>query len=322
MPKPSFLHELHAQFSVPVEAVHVLIDRATGEQPTHLERIVNGYDNEVYRVDFDGDRSVFVRIRRHGRGDLDRETWAMGLAREAGVPVPRVLLESSVEDRDGQRPAMVVEGASGDVLAELLPRLSPQDRRTALADLGRVLRNLHSVKTPGVWRPNDRELWPDPQELRRGFIAERTAERVHLVAAGLSPDEVDRTVSLLGASLDTPPLADFVLCHGDVTPDHIFIGSDLRVSGLIDWGMWHGGSSVGELAYVASWAFTEPDLTSLLTGYGSSAIDGSLRKALALSLVNNLVGHIAHHVTIGDADGTANVTKSLRRALAEIPPDA
>lgn len=181
-----------------------------------------------------------------------------------------------------------------------------------LTDLGRVLKTLHSVKTAGVWRPGGHGQSPDPHQLRRGFIAERTAERPRLIEAGLSSTEVDNTIAVLGTSPDTPPLTDFVLCHGDVTPEHIFIGPDHRVSGLIDWGGWHGGSPVGELAYVASWAFAEPDLTTLITGYGWTT-DRPLREALARSLVNNLVGHVAHHVSIGDIEGTTNVTRSLRR---------
>lgn len=315
MTTQSFLAHWHAQVSVGLEAVLLLVARATGTQPADVTQIVNGYDNEVYRADLSKDHGVFVRIgRRHGKA-FDKETWAMSLAREAGVPVPTVLLTTSVEDDHGGRPAMVVERAHGEVLADLLPRLSAADRYTVLADLGRVLKTLHSTKTAGVWRPDDQGTWPDPPEMRRSFIAERTAEQPHLVAAGLSSSEVDHAIALLGTSPDTPPLADFVLCHGDVTPDHIFIDSHHHVSSLIDWGMWHGGSCVGELAYVASWAYAEPDLSALLAGYGLT-LDQPLREALARSLVNNLVGHVAHHVTIGDAAGTANVTKSLRRALA------
>lgn len=308
---------LHAQFTTPTATVRRLMERATGGQPTGLEQVVNGYDNEVYRVDLAGHRRVFVRLRRGGNDSFSQELWAMDLAREAGVPVPRVVFDGFVEDKGGTRPAMVMEGAPGQVLADLLPRLSPSDRYSTLADLGSVLRQLHSVNTPGVWRPDQSGTWPNAEELRRGFVADRIAEREHLVTAGLTADEVDRTIALLGAAPDTPPVAGFVLCHGDVTPDHIFIDPELRVSALIDWGMWHGGSAVGELAYVSSWAFAEPDLSAILKGYGGSLFDGSPRRALALSLVNNLVGHVAHHVTIGDTEGAANVTASLRRALVD-----
>lgn len=311
----SFLTEWHAQVSVPPHVVEGLVARGTGQPSKALEQVVNGYDNEVYRAELMDRTSVFVRVGRRPGEVFPGETWAMGQAREAGVPVPRLLLETSVEGEADPRPAMVVEGARGEALTHLLPRLGASDRAAVLADLGRVLKTLHSVRTPGVWRPDRDGSWPNPHEVRRGFVAERLAERPHLITAGLTANEVDQIVGVLGTSPDTPPLANFVLCHGDATPDHIFVNAELSVSSIIDWGMWHGGSAVGELAYVASWAFTEPDLDALLTGYGT-ALDGSLHEALARSLVNNLVGHVAHHVSIGDAQGTANVTRSLRRALA------
>ncbi|WP_157973744.1 phosphotransferase family protein [Desertihabitans aurantiacus] len=315
MPEESFLAGWHAQVSLPVDAIRVLLADATEDRPAQLEQVVNGYDNEVYRAELSSGSTVFVRVGRQPDELFDGETWAMRQAREAGVPVPQVLLETSVETSTGRRPAMVVASAPGVALAQLLPRLSTTDRAMVLANLGRVLARLHSVRTPGVWRPDHAGSWPDPHELRRDFVARRLAERPHLVAAGLSPTEVERIVALLGDSPDVPPLTGFVLCHGDATPDHLFIDTDLRVSSVIDWGMWHGGSPVGDLGSVASWAHSEPDLDALLAGYGTP-LDRSLRERLARSIVNSLVGQVAHHVTIGDVRGTANVTSSLRRALA------
>ncbi len=75
--------------------------------------------------------------------------------------------------------------------------------------------------------------------------------------------------------------------------------SMLRWSGtwLIDWGMWHAGSRIGELAYVAT-AFGWEDLQPVLQGYGySPASDGNdLQRQLATTLAVQLIGHIAHHV--------------------------
>ena len=42
-----------------------------------------------------------------------------------------------------------------------------------------------------------------------------------------------------------------VLCHGDVSPVHVFVDPEMQVVGLIDWGMWHGGPAVSELAGLA-----------------------------------------------------------------------
>ena len=42
--------------------------------------------------------------------------------------------------------------------------------------------------------------WPNPDELRHGFIGERRAEREQLVSAGLTVAEVDRAIELLDVS--------------------------------------------------------------------------------------------------------------------------
>lgn len=284
--------------------------------------MIGGYDNEVYRVTLVDDSNIFLRVQRPGHPSFDHEIMAMDLARDAGVPVPAVLLTANVRDGQDERSAMVLATAPGRSLIEVLPSLSSAGRAAVLTNFGCVLRRLHSVAMPGVWRPDDQGEWPDPHEVRRGFIAERRMERPQLVAAGLSSKEVEQAISLLGKSPDTPPLSDFVLCHGDATPEHIFVNSDLVISGLIDWGMWHGGSPIGELAYVASWAYAEADLAALLGGYGEDYADvQSVGRAMAISLVNQLVGHIAHHVSLGDNDGTVSNTRALRRALARLSPD-
>ena len=122
-------------------------------------------------------------------------------------------------------------------------------------------------------------------------------------------------MALLEVSPD-PPHTGFVLCHGDVSSEHVFVDARLRVSGLIDWGMWHAGSRIGELASVAT-AFGWDDLQPVLQGYGySPARDGNdLQRQLATTLAVQLIGHVAHHVGIGDPDGAASNVAAVRQAL-------
>lgn len=141
--------------------------------------------------------------------------------------------------------------------------------------------------------------------------------------------EVDRVMALLEASPD-PPRAGFVLCHGDVNAEHVFVDAQQEVSGLIDWGMWHSGSRTGELAHVADtfgWADLDPVLQEY--GYGAPKEDNELRQRLATTLAVQLIGHIAHHVVIGDLADAASNVRSVRRALrvldgtaADCPPAA
>jgi aminoglycoside phosphotransferase (APT) family kinase protein len=269
----------------------------------------------VYRVRLAGESVVYVRIRRHGEGTLEQEAWAMGLARAGGVPVPEVLAVDPACDAADGHPVPVVAAARGQQLEEALATASDPERYELLSGVGGVLARSHSIDMPGVWRPGDDGEWPNPDEVRRGFAAERRGEHDQLVAAGMSPQEVDQVMALLEASPD-PPLTGFVLCHGDVSSEHVFVDSKLRVSGLIDWGMWHAGSRIGELASVAT-AFGWDDLQPVLRGYGySPATDSNdLQRQLATTLAVQLIGHIAHHVGIGDSDGAASNVAAVRQAL-------
>lgn len=315
MTQSRFLADLHAGFETPRDRVVTLVRRLTEAGVGDLRRIVRGYDNEVYRVDLDTGAVAFVRIQRQG-GAFDGELWAMEQARDHGVPVPAVVGVGAIDDQDGERAVMVVSPAPGVQLKESLPGLSPADRRAALTDLGRVLERLHAVRTPGVWRPDHEGHWPDPMEVRHGFARDRRAEHDQLVAAGLSDAEIEQTFAMLEVSPD-PPERDFVLCHGDVSPEHVFVDADLRVSCLIDWGMWHGGSVIGELAYVAA-TFSPDDTAAVLTRHGYDPADDDLRRRITRTVVTQRIGYIAHHVSVGDHENTERNVATLRRALAEL----
>ena len=315
MAKTPFLADLHSRFGLARSQVVEVAARAVGREVEGVERLARGYDNEVYQVRLAGELVVYVRIRRHGEGTLEQEAWAMGLARAAGVPVPDILAVDPACDAADGHPVMVVAAAPGQQLEAAMTTASDPERDELLSGVGEVLARLHSIDMPGVWRPGYNGLWPDPDEVRRGFAAERRGEHDQLLAAGMSLQEVDQVMALLEVSPD-PPLTGFVLCHGDVSTEHVFVDSKRQVTGLIDWGMWHAGSRTGELASVAA-AFGWEDLQPALQGYGySPASDGNnLQRQLATTLVVQLIGHIAHHVRIKDSDGAASNVAAVRQAL-------
>lgn len=149
-------------------------------------------------------------------------------------------------------------------------------------------------------------------------MAERTSQRPHLVTAGLTPAELDAVMEQIGRSPDTPVTTTPVLCHGDLHASHVFVDDDLELCGIIDWGMWHGGSVIGELAAM-SMGYAAEDFEVILAGYGTAVTDvSSLRRRLAVSMINQAIGHIAWHESIGNAGGTEHYVAVVRRALAEI----
>jgi len=153
MTSSSFLREMHAHVRTDPDRVAVLVRTATRGDVESVRRVVNGYDNEVYRVTVVNRGQVYVRIGRHGEGNFDGERWAMAQAREAGVPVPDVLAIDRIVSDDAERDAMVVEAATGLAFETVEDRLSTRQRAAVLLDLGRVLARLHAVRMPGMWRP-------------------------------------------------------------------------------------------------------------------------------------------------------------------------
>lgn len=316
MPPSSFLTELHSRFGAPRDLVLEVAERATGRRLENLQRVVNGYDNEVYRAEF-ADGAAYVRIGRHAQSDFEQEAWAMQQARTTGVPVPEILELGRITPDDGVREIMVVRAAAGRPLETVLDALTDQERHQAMIALGETLRSLHDIDTPGMWRPDARGRWPDVDELRRGYIADRRDERGQLVRAGLTDAEIEQTYLLLEEFPGRAPIEP-VLCHGDLRPDHIFLDDDCTVSALIDWGMWHGGSVIGEFADLSQ-SLTETDLDAVLAGQGAGTMnDPVLRRDIAVWVANQLIGHIAHHVTIGDLEGTRSNVAHLRSALSEL----
>ena len=63
-------------------------------------------------------------------------------------------------------------------------------------------------------------------------------------------------------------------------------------------------------------AFGWDDLQPVLQGYGYTAGESNdLQRQLATTLAVQLIGHIAHHVGIGDPDGAAGNVAAVRQAL-------
>lgn len=347
MEASEFLQQFHAGFATSREVVLDLVATATGHASLsgagliRLSRIVDGYDNEVYRADLGVPRQrdptvVYVRIRRYGEGTFDEEAQAMAWAREAGVPVPEVIMTCELATpsnpsipsdpadpgrRGTARGVMVVAAASGRSLDTTFEALSPGRRDQVLTNLGRTLAQLHAVATPGWWRP-DGESWPTAEQLRDGYIRGRRTERDHLIHAGLTTSEIERTYAALDTFLDAQAAPDRrgpVLCHGDLHPRHVFVDDDLDVTALIDWAMWHGGEAAGEFAGVwKSFGYDALSPILQIEGFGdrpgATPIHARYRRQLA-ALAHQQIGHIAHHVTIGDIHGTEVNVAHLRDAL-------
>lgn len=307
----------HDTFGAPKEDVVAFVQRSTGTAPSSLERLTVGDENEVYRTHLDAS-TVYVRIRRPDTTGFAPELWAMDQARAAGIPVPTVLATGVIESTNERpREAMVINAARGNQLAGQLPSFNAADRHSILHDLGAVVARLHAIPTPGTGRLDPSGTWPDVGEEAHRFISRCRDQLTQLNPAGLRKDEIDRIAQLIGTSPDTPTRANPVICHGDLHAAHVFV-VDLQITGIIDWGLCHGGSSIDDLASMLL-LYDAPDFDTILAGHGTPEdVGGDLHHRLALSVVNQAIGHIAWHVHIGNHAGIDHYVGRMRNALAEL----
>jgi Ser/Thr protein kinase RdoA (MazF antagonist) len=300
-----------AQASTPRSVLADLVRRATHSDIDRVDRIVEGYSNEVYRVRCAEEQDVVVRILRFDDDTTSAasagEAWAIGCARAVGVPAPEVLLLDTVRVEGAEFPAMVQRAVPGRPLGEVIDRLSERQRHDLLAELGGLMARINGIQI-------DEECdWPAAIAAE---LADRAANRDKIIAGGFSAPQLDRILDLLGEYVREMRSAPGVLCHGDLSPKHVFVtGGDrdsptVRVSGIIDFGDWQSGLPVHDLAVLR---VRDPrlDLLPVLAGYGTPA-DETYRRQLDLHTLIIALDSLAFGVAENDRSGIESTGRLIR----------
>lgn len=313
MDRTTYVNELHARYAIAESVIGIVIERATGRRIATFERLIRGDENEVHRIRLTDGAVVYLRVAWPGsptRQTTD-EAWAMEQAQAAGVPAPEVLATSMIESADGERAAMVLREVPGRPLSQVLPSLTADARSALMEEVGRTLRILHSITMPGDGRPDDHGHWGDPAAGQRRYLAAVREDTRHLPAAGLTEAEVAGVLELLDHPVDPedPP----VLCHGDLSSEHLFVDAELRIVGLIDWGQWSAGPAASDLADLAM-RHPAADRDAVLAGYGFPADPGS-RGQIWWYAITRSIGQIRWLVDSGQTEELPRLAATLRHAL-------
>ena len=280
-PLGTFVDWQLAHASTPRSMLADLVRQAVGSGIDRVDRIVEGYSNEVYRVRCADGQDVVVRILRFDDDELATssagEAGAIEQARTAGVPAPEILLLDTVWIDGSGFPVMVQRTVPGRPLGEVLHRLSRRQRHEVLAEIGGLVARLNGIHVDGE---------RDWATAMASVLADRHAARDLVLAGGFSASQVDRMLGLLEGYVRDFPCERWVLCHGDLSLKHIFVTGDgrdgvaVRVTGIIDFGDWQPGAPVHDLA-VLRVRDAGLDLPALLAGYGAPT-DGTFRRQLDL----------------------------------------
>ncbi|HEY6739455.1 MAG TPA: aminoglycoside phosphotransferase family protein [Actinopolymorphaceae bacterium] len=293
----SYVEWQHAQVSTPRAVLDDLVHRALGTGIDRADRIVDGYSNEVYRVRCRSGQDVVVRVLRFD----DDVTWEVSAgearviesARSVGVPAPEILWHGMVRMDGSEFPVMVQGTVSGRPLGEVIGRLSTRERVDVLTEIGGLVARLNGVHVDDV---------RDWSTAMAADLSDRYARRDTILAGGFSAPEFDRMLDLLEEYVREFPCEQWVLCHGDLGPKHIFVTGDgdgtVRVSGIIDFGDWKPGAPVHDLA-VLRVRGPDLELPPLLAGYGAPSEERYRRR---LNLHTLLVALCSLEIGVDEGD--------------------
>lgn len=297
--------------STPRSVLAELVRSATGHEIDLLDRILEGYSNEVYRVGCSSGGDVVIRILRFDDDvSMSRsvdEAWAIEKARSAGVPTGEVLLLDSIHLDGTDFPVMVQRAVPGQPLSEVIGGFSIEQRYDVLSEVGRLIARLSAIT---VDRPSD---WTTV--MAASFAAQR-ANQPLILDAGFTVAQARGMFELLEGYVRDFPYQQTVLSHGDLSAKHIFVAGDpaagAHVSGFIDFGDWSPGAPGHDLA-VLRVRSPELELGPLLAGYGRAGT-GSSRRQLDLHTLFIALDALTFQVTELDHDSAA-VTANLIHAL-------
>lgn len=244
-------------------------DRATVDG---LTRLTGGASRETWAFDVRrGDGTVEELILRRGTPREARvgaaiEARAISMAREAGVPEPRIVFHSDDPAVLGA-PCVVMERVAGETLARRILRddAYAAARPQLAGQCGEILARIHTL---------------DANEL--GLDADAADDAVESLAGVLSGFEEPRPALELGLRwLDThrPPPTPATVVHGDFRLGNLIIGPE-GIRAVLDWELVHAGDPMEDLGYlsVRAWRFGGPHPVG---GFGSydELLDGYERVA-------------------------------------------
>jgi aminoglycoside phosphotransferase (APT) family kinase protein len=259
-----------------LKTLNEIVQKAMSANIEQITRINKGQSNEVYFIDLKG-RSFVLRIVKGVDYDIFAiERWAMQEVRRRGVPVATILAQDSVVDRDEVIYYQIQEKLAGEPMDDLLAQGKiGRERSERLTErASELLAAIHSVPISG-WGRITRPAHGIYESFEKRFLAlQEDSEKLDKALAQFNSlgvprfEEVWQKLHYLKSFAVSKP----ILLHYDLTPDHIFVDSDDRITGIIDWGAVQGGDPVRDLVRWNYWDNYEFSIDWLASTYGQSLV--------------------------------------------------
>lgn len=208
---------------------------------SNLSRLTGGASRETWRFDADGRSLILQRVRPGAIGGLKCEPAVLIAAHEAGVPVPRMVVDGSHSDALGL-PFMIVEAVQGETIARKIQRDErfASARATFARDAGTALAALHDI---------------DPGTVP-GLLEEDQIRRFREILDALGEPHPTFELAFRWLESNRPSTTRTCLVHGDFRLGNLMLDDNGLVA-VLDWELAHQGDPMEDLGWlcVKAWRF-------------------------------------------------------------------
>jgi aminoglycoside phosphotransferase (APT) family kinase protein len=253
-----------------------IVQKAMDTNIERLTRINRGQSNEVYLIDLKAG-SFVLRIAKGWDYEVFAiERWAMQEVSRRGVPVAALVAQGSLVEMNEVIFYQVQEKLAGEPMDTLLTQGKVgRDRSERLTEqAGKLLAAIHSVPTVGWGRITTPHHGSYGSFEERMLALQDDAEKFDTALAQFTTLGVPRFEEVWQGLryLESFAIRTPVLLHYDLTPDHILIDSDDRITGVIDWGAVQSGDPVRDLVRWNYWDSYTFSIDWLASTYGQSLV--------------------------------------------------
>jgi aminoglycoside phosphotransferase (APT) family kinase protein len=206
---------------------------------------VNLAERSVFDALVDG-RNAVVKVDSSATRSAG-EAGALRFLHQHGIPVPEVF-----HHLDGSPSVLVIARIDGAAL-------TTHGSSSIWHEAGFVLRRIHAI-VPGRQFAGSAQLRGEDIETWHESEIRRSREN-----GLLPPAQLHAVHSLLAPAWRNMADASPCLVHGDASAEHLLVGPDRRIAGVLDFGDMHIGDPVYDLAVLTS--HHPGQLDAVLSGY-------------------------------------------------------
>ncbi|MGH6987710.1 MAG: phosphotransferase family protein [Caulobacteraceae bacterium] len=306
------LAALHAGFEAPPELIAAAAREVTASPIRATERIVHGEANEVYRVTFESQLQLILRIARRAEGEFAKESWAIGRCRDLGMPAPEVLSVQRLEADGEELEVCFLEKLPGERLADSLSL--PRDTlRSVVRELGELISRMHAIGLDDCGEAA-RFFANDTDD----FLASEAEFAPLARRAGVDRRALERAFRFYDAAMMRPGPSRRRLTHNDLRACHVLVHEN-RLSGIIDFGQVSMDSPINEFAKWDYWESPALPVAWLEEGYADKSLfDEAYSQRFAALRIANALWALRWYTLAGYAAGVERAAIALRGYFAEL----